>query len=218
MANAFDTNKSLWYWIGQSADLLVLNIFWIICCIPVITIGPATAALYDAAVRCVRFGRGHALKRYWMVFCRELKTGISACIIWEIVLYVCFVVLRLAWIGVVGNVPAARACLLIWVILMILPVGAFCWMFPLLSRFTFRVGGLVKTGLQVAVSNLPWTILMVVTFVGMILLSVMFVVPAVLLPCLMCILWSFWAERAFCKIDPAARIDGKEKQCEEIGE
>ncbi len=211
MAKKFNPEKGLWYWIGQFGDLLLINVMWLICCIPVVTMGPACAALYDASVRCVRFGRERVLKRFWTVFCRELKTGVPACIAWEIVLFACFVVLRLAWIGMVGGVPVAQACLLIWIILLIVPIGAFCWMFPLLSRFMFRVGGLIKTGLQIAVSKLPWTILMVVTLAAVILLSILFVVPAVILPGLMCILWSLWTERVFCGIDPAARIGGREE-------
>ena len=37
--------KFLW----KAADLIALNLIWLICCIPIVTIGPSTAAMYCVA-------------------------------------------------------------------------------------------------------------------------------------------------------------------------
>ena len=36
------------------ADMFLLSVLWLICCIPIITIGTSTIALYYATVKVVR--------------------------------------------------------------------------------------------------------------------------------------------------------------------
>ena len=40
--------------ISKTADILLLSALWFICCVPLITIGAATTALYYSCVKAVR--------------------------------------------------------------------------------------------------------------------------------------------------------------------
>ena len=41
---------------GRILDLVVLSLLWLVCSLPMVTVGPATAALYYSCVKCLRYG------------------------------------------------------------------------------------------------------------------------------------------------------------------
>ena len=47
----FDINGKFMAVLEEAANLVVLNILFLLCCIPVITIGASKTALYDKAKR-----------------------------------------------------------------------------------------------------------------------------------------------------------------------
>ena len=53
----FDPDNLFWRIMARGVDFVGLSIFWIALCLPVVTIGPATAALYYTCLlytsRCV---------------------------------------------------------------------------------------------------------------------------------------------------------------------
>lgn len=51
-----------------AGDLIVLNFLWFICSIPLITLGPATNALYDACLRLAEDESAFVFKRFFKVF------------------------------------------------------------------------------------------------------------------------------------------------------
>ena len=65
----FDPDNLFWRIMARGVDFVGLSIFWIALCLPVVTIGPATAALYYTfvvvllTVQMVVFG----LERWWPV-------------------------------------------------------------------------------------------------------------------------------------------------------
>ena len=50
----FNPENDLWRITGKLVDLFLLSVFWLVCSIPLFTLGPATAALYHTVVRCIR--------------------------------------------------------------------------------------------------------------------------------------------------------------------
>ena len=46
-----NSNPSL---LSKLGDIMLLSLCFLLGCLPVITIGPATTALYDTAVHCIR--------------------------------------------------------------------------------------------------------------------------------------------------------------------
>ena len=54
MSEFFNPEKGIWAWLSTLVDVVGLSVLWIALCLPVATIGPATAALYYTVVKCVR--------------------------------------------------------------------------------------------------------------------------------------------------------------------
>ena len=50
----FNYDNPVWRFIGKLGDLIVLNILWTICSIPIFTIGASTTAVYYVTLKLVR--------------------------------------------------------------------------------------------------------------------------------------------------------------------
>lgn len=103
----FNPENTFWRWMAGLADILVLSVLWLLCSVPVVTVGAATAALYDACARGMRGGRGDAWRRFFHTFRAELKTATIACAIWEALLLVLFWVLRRLWAAALAGVSGS---------------------------------------------------------------------------------------------------------------
>ena len=47
----FNYDNPVWRFIGKLGDLILLNILWIVCSIPVFTIGASTTAVYYVTLK-----------------------------------------------------------------------------------------------------------------------------------------------------------------------
>lgn len=57
-------------------DVMVLNWFWMLCCIPVITVGPATCAMYSVTLKLVRDEPVSLVKDFFRGFRQNFKSGL----------------------------------------------------------------------------------------------------------------------------------------------
>ncbi len=199
LRSMFDPQAPLWRGVGKFADVLMLSILWLFLSLPVFTLGAATAALYDAAARCVLGGRNGPLVRFWETFRREFKTASLATLLWGGPTFFLVWVLYATGNGVLTRLsfgPAVSAALLV---LLFLPLGALCWMFPLLSRFTFTTAALIRAALRLAIGFLPRTVILVASAAAAVYLSDRYLLPMLVLPCLVAMLWSKLLEGVFQK-------------------
>ena len=60
----------------RAGQIIILSILWLICCLPIITLGPSTAALYYAVVKSVRCQRGSFLHEFFSSFKANLLPGL----------------------------------------------------------------------------------------------------------------------------------------------
>ena len=63
-------------------DLLFAGILWFVCSVPIITIGPASSALYYTVVKVVRHKRGTVFKEFWHSFKDNMGHGIVFTIVY----------------------------------------------------------------------------------------------------------------------------------------
>ena len=78
----FDPDNLFWRIMARGVDFVGLSIFWLALCLPVVTIGPATAALYYTVVKVFRHKSDDgAFGMYWKAFVQNLRRGIPATLI-----------------------------------------------------------------------------------------------------------------------------------------
>lgn len=211
MGNFFNPEKGIWTWISTLVDVFGLSILWIALCLPVVTIGPATAALYHTIAVCVRHRQSGAFGRYLRSFLVNLKTGLLTGLIAipaALLLLAGHCIVR--WYGTqLGG--TAYILYVAHYFALVLPAGMLCWLFPLLGRFDYKVKDLFRTALQLTLAHLPSTIVVVLLTAQSAVFCIERWWPVLFMPSVTMLLISLFFERIFQKHSPelAPEEDGQ---------
>ena len=87
MFSMFSPDSKIMQIIGKITDLVMLNILFLICCLPVFTAGAAVTAMYTLCFRMLRQEEGNIVKPYFRAFKENFRpaTGIWAILIFILV-------------------------------------------------------------------------------------------------------------------------------------
>lgn len=197
MANKFfDPESYAWKPFGLIADLFLLSLLWLLCCLPVFTAGASCAALYDAAVHGFRRGEPNPIPRFFRTLKAELKSGCLAFLLLGGLWLLCLLALRLL-MSLPLSENLAFAVEGAGLLLLLLAAGPLCWAFPLLSRFTFTGRGLCAAALKLSLAKLPLSFLLSLSLAGAAWLCRRFLLPVFFLPALLALFHSLFLERVF---------------------
>ena len=199
----FDSENWLWQPFAAVADVLILSCLWLLCCVPILTAGAASAALYDCCARCVRGGEKEMFGRFFRTFRRELKLGSASFLVWGAILGGGLNLIRAYTANAEGTDPnVALAYALVALLAML--VGICAWVFPLLSRFTFSFSGLQTTALKLAILHLPRTLALMALVLAGGWICLRMLLPVMVVPAMVGIASTFLLEPVFQKYETGA--------------
>ena len=140
---------------SRAADLILLNLCYLLTCVPLFTIGSASAALYTV---CFRFGTDEekgVIRSYFLAFRENFKRGTG---VWLIVLLCGGAALVNAWVfyAMPGGL---RFLSVLFAILLVLALLIFGYAFPLLSQFDDGVWPTLRNALILSLGYLPRSLL-----------------------------------------------------------
>ena len=197
----FNPDNWLWRGFGRVADFFILSVLWMVCSIPVVTIGAASIALYDTVAHCFRYQEGRMVGRFFQTFKRELLRGILMTVVWAVVGYLFNVSYQiLSQLGADSTFWSVFSQ--VYFVLLLIPIGIAVWAIGLESRFAYTFGQLHKNAVMFTLGYLPRTIAVVLIFVVFynLLINMFFLV--MFLPAIMVNLQSMFMEPVFRKYMP----------------
>ena len=195
-------------------DIFVLSILWLLCSIPVVTLGAATTALYDAVVRSIRYKKGGAYRRFFHTFRSDLGTSVLTTLFWIVILGIG--IFSLFYLRAMGEQNETFSMFsIVYYILLLIPVGTACWVFPVLSRFTYGFGGLNLTAFRLALGCLPRTVILTLSTLVILEAIGQYVFPVCFLPACLMLLWSLFIEPVFTRLGGGLGKDAEEQKDEE---
>lgn len=154
METLFNPDNPFWSFIGKIVGICVLSMVFTLCCLPIVTIGPACAAMYYAVVKSIRRERGYYITEFFHAFRDNLKKGIVANLILlalAAMMFLTDVPLILSYLST-GKLNNAISTILFLAKLALL-LGVSCWIYPLMSRFDQRLTALFGYSLLFLVRN-----------------------------------------------------------------
>ena len=177
-------------------DCIFFSLFWLLGCFLIIPFGGASAALYDATFRTFRKHERHGWIRFFRVFRANWKAGILPSILYVILFF------SGAWLMIqVWNAAVYEQ--ISWMffsaaaIIGLLFFGMLNVMFPMMSRFENNASALLRNTVLLSLANLPHTLAIgFVSAIGL-LLSVRYIFPMFLCPCLCALISSLFLEPMF---------------------
>lgn len=194
--NLFKPDSALMITMSRITDYIFLSLFWMLCCIPVVTIGASTAALYDASFRAFRRNERNTWQRFFQVFRRNWKAGILPTLVFLLAGWGLLKAAVALWnLAVAGTISWMLFAALTFVAVVLL--GVLSVLFPVLSRFENSLGGLLKNTLFLALANLPRTAILGAVNAVALFLCARIVVPLFFVPSLAAMLGSYLLEPMF---------------------
>lgn len=141
--------------LSRLGDLFILNVIYLLCCIPVITIGAATTALYYSTLKLAENRESYAWKDYLKALKENFKQSTA---IWAIMLaIIAILVMDLLLAGSLGQaIGSVMAVFIIIVSIFLILMGLY--VFPVLARFDNTVKNTIKNALIMAIRHFPSTI------------------------------------------------------------
>ena len=81
MGSIFRADSKLVQFLNKITNLIIVSILWCLCCLPVITIVPASAAMFHTTEQVIQKTGNGVLRDFFHTFRQELKQGICLSVV-----------------------------------------------------------------------------------------------------------------------------------------
>lgn len=167
--------------LGRLGDIIILNMIFVVGCIPVITIGTSLSALYAVAMKMARGEEPSVWKEFWKAYKRNFKQATICWLIMAVVAMLLFVDFRIIRVFQGSMYSVMRVILAIilgmWILM-------FQYLFPYIARFENGIFATLRNALLLAAVNIPFTIVITGLSVGSLIVTLFtsrsFVVASIL--------------------------------------
>ena len=204
----FDVEGPVIGFLTKAGELLLLSFVFTLCCVPIITIGPACTALYSTVVKNIRHSRGYPLREFFTAFKKRFKQSFIAgliMLVWCAGLYLMY--------RTVGKTVSGSFARKSFIVVLTISMAIFYYLYPILSRFRIKLGNAFTMAFVMCGEHFLTSLAGILSIVGIVYL-LMFVLPLVTIPFIPGI-WvysmSFLMEKALRKYMPPPTEADREK-------
>ena len=205
MGNLFNVNNVFFRFMGKLFDVVVLNIVFIIVCIPIVTIGPAISALYYASVKSIRRDRSYPVKEFFKGFKRDFKQSFIVGLIMVIAGIILYIDVKFSVDFIQNSFTYMR-----YIYFIIAAVLAFImiYIYPLISRFSLKLSGLFKLSFYLSIRHFLTTIVSIILlFGGFVLVYISAGLAMLIVPVTVTLLISVMMEKVLIKCMNLVKTD-----------
>lgn len=158
-------------YMSKFIDMIMLNVIFLISCIPVFTIGAAWTAMYYTCVKVIRRDRGKVWQEYKHSFVVNFKTATGVWVILAVVEGV-FAVLTFQLL-VHGHGSLSAAVIGLAMAGFLFTLAMMIYAFAVLSRFTVNAKGTIQNAVLISIHHGGETVSMLVLTLGLATLIMM---------------------------------------------
>ena len=155
------SNSPVIAFLNKMTDLILLNVLWILCCLPVITAGAATTAAYYVSITSIRCGDGYVIKRFFASPKKNLRQSTP---VWLAILFFGLIMTAdmLFWYRQDNNF--GKTMFIISGVVAFLFFIWILWIFPVFAKLEGKTGQLLRNAVAFAIGYLPYTaVILVIT-------------------------------------------------------
>lgn len=158
MKNIFGEEGLVYKTVNKIVDLILLNVVYMATCIPVLTVGAASTALYTVTLKMCKNEEGYIIKEYWKVFKSNIK---KSTIIWCVFLSI-FLVLGIDfWIAASFTEELRKIVQVLLCAVFLLAMMIVSYVFPLIAVFENTVKNYMKNAVIISMTRIGYTIVVV---------------------------------------------------------
>ena len=154
----FNPDSRIMIFLSRVADLVILNILWLVCCIPVVTIGASTTAMYHVIRHWQKDSVSSIMRDFFQSFKEDFKQATPVYLI--LLIPTVEVVMNAMLIFNPENSAAVPSYLLvIWFISALILLFISSFVYPVMAFFADSIFKTLRNAMVLALANLPRTIL-----------------------------------------------------------
>lgn len=182
MDQIFNLDNKFFRGVSKIIDCVWVSMLWFICSLPIVTIGASTTALYYTSHKCLRYDRGYVTPEFFSAFKSNFK---QSTIVWLILMLI-YAILGFDYYVMMKFAEAGEEIGKLYIVFFVFAAFVTMWgfyMFPYMARFANTTKNVFKVTIYMAISNVHWTIILMVLFIAMclglyLLPPLMFIMPA----------------------------------------
>lgn len=154
----FDYDSPLMSALTKVANLMILNLLTILCCIPVITAGAALTALHYMCLKMVRNEESYIVKGYFKAFKESFKQATK---VWLVLLLIIFVLFGDFIIINHSGIQFPYWFHVVFYAVGIIALFEIMMVFPIMGKFENTTLRTMKNALIISVVKFPITLIMI---------------------------------------------------------
>ena len=169
MKNLFNMDNILFQTLSRLADLVLLNVIFLICCIPIITIGASLTAMYEITLKMAFKEDGYIIRDFFKSFKQNFM---RATIMW--IITVVLGILFLFYFTIILQIKNIVFTVILFITgtICILYAMTVIYAFSLLARFHNTIFKTIRNAFFMSIANfLPYSLLMLAFPIVLFLLS-----------------------------------------------
>lgn len=199
---------------SKIADCFCLSFLWLVCSLPIVTVGASTTALYYTVNKVFLHERGGIWREYWDSFRLNFKQSTT---VWLVLLVLCILLGSSSYSAY--RLYADGQILLIFlicpIVLLAMIILLSIYLFPCIARFRNDTGAIIKNCIAISLMNYWWSILLLTIFIAAVFIAIFVPVGCLIVPvCYMCVI-NIVLERIFRKYmspDDATEEEARNKK------
>ena len=158
MDRLFNMDNKFFTVMSRIADLIILNLICIVCCLPVITAGASITAMFYVTLKMVRNEEAYIVRSFF----RSFKQNFKQATIINLLMLLAGVLLYFD-MNICRNIKGtlSQVLLVIFTMILVIYIMIFMYIYPVLAKFYNTIKNTFTNAFLMSVRHLPYTILMV---------------------------------------------------------
>ena len=132
MDRFFSMDNKFFTFMGKVADLFILNILCLICCIPIVTAGASITAMFYVTMKMVKNEEAYIIKSFFKSFKQNFKQATVINLIMLVLAVILYVDMSI--VKQMGQ-PLGQIMNIIFLAFSVLHVMVFLYIYPVLAKF-----------------------------------------------------------------------------------
>lgn len=217
----FSYDGKIYKFLSKFWNVVWISVLWLVCSLPLVTIGPASAAAYYAMSRSVRRGEDTVTKDFFRSFKKNFLQGLILGVIYSVAAFA-FTYAAVFYYKGSGDISFAMRWVFYLLILILMNTVAYAFAF--LSRFEMKTFHALTYPIALSMMHLKNSVGLIVFRAAAIIVlywsynTFMFAILILMLPGFICFLDTFMLEPLLKKYEPLAqKTEEHSEDFEDIG-
>ncbi len=198
MAGFFNTDNKLWSAVNSAVDAILLNMMWLVSCVPIITIGAATTAYYYTTHKVIRNQRSGIWTEYWASFKGNFKQATKTWLIFLAIFVMFYLDINICAAYLKAGDKIGTMIYLFYGLLAIVLIW-FVFVFAYMARFEGGIKATLKNAAIMVCRNPVSAILVLVITTAALYASWLFIVFVWFIPAIAMVFLNAVLEKVFRK-------------------